>query len=255
MDREQNEETQPGPSGTSANAGNSYNNFESSDGSSTCSGESGEMANRRYTPFGTQLRIITTDGMGYFWKFEDDDDSEDELEIFPLPRPSTTRGPSHGTRAPSRRYNTPARETEDSSRPASIFDYPNQTSYEDDNNNTDEFPNLNGNIFNEEENVAENESHDELQNESSENNGDWPEVDERLAEIECRRCNRTYTSGTLFVRTECNHLICVTCMWEYAINSGINNCPVCGGFIDYTESIHIEDIEDGPLCFRKNNNN
>lgn len=144
----------------------------------------------------------------------------------------------------------------DSPGPASIFDYPNLQ----ENNNNNEFPDLNNNNFNErplEINIVANEPQDDLKNESSEDDDDWSihEIDERLREIECRRCGRTYTSGMLFVRTTCDHLTCLTCMWEFAINYGKNNCPICGTIIDYTDSIHVDDIESEPLRFRENNNN
>lgn len=217
------------------------------------------MENRGYTPFGKQIRVITTDGTRYLWNFEDhdDQDSSDDEEpgMIPFPRPIWRGGCAPGRGPPPRRHYVPARENGDPSRPASIFDYPNPNEYEDDNNNNDQFPNLNENHFNENVNVVTNEPHDELQNESSESDDNWSESDEDPTEIECRRCNRIYRSGILFVRTMCNHLTCVSCMWEHAINFGINICPICGGIIDYTETTHVDDIASGSLRYRNNNNN
>lgn len=110
-------------------------------------------------------------------------------------------------------------------------------------------------------NIVANEPQNDLQNESSENDDDWStdedelDEDEPSREIECRRCNRNYISGILFVRTTCGHLTCLTCMWEYATNFGKDNCPICGAVIDHMDSIHVTDLAFGQLKFRTNNHN
>lgn len=264
MDRELNEnQTKPGPSGTNSSGNNSSNNIESASNTNTTAGNSSNnigtsidnptrngdlnVPNRRYTSFGTQVKVITPDGGGYFWKFEnqDDDDSDDEPEIFPLtpgyqfggkkaPRRQVhLQRAGTNTRSPEPVINLDDSETSmesessESPEPASIFDYPNRQQ----NNNNNEFPNQN-------------------YNHESSNEDEYAEPH---GNILCRRCNRIYLSGTLFVRTICGHLTCLTCMWEYAINYGKNNCPICGAVIDYMDSVHVEDLPSGQLKFRKNN--
>lgn len=262
MDRNENgEQPQPGPSGITTNIGNSSNDTEHAEDSSS-NQDNHEPQYRRFTSFGTQIRMLTEDGSGYYWKMEDssEDDSDDEPTIIPMPSPPQRRSTARKARRPRIIHLRPARANTDldlyEDNPASLFDYPNRS----DNNNTSTFPNLNVNHFIE-NNQRENDINEEPQNEESDDDMDYPYYSDHsdeemrdITEIECRLCNRVYSSGILFVRTICEHLICVPCTWEYATNFGRDTCPICQENIDYTESVHIDDIHDGNLRFRKNNN-